>query len=55
MKEGQAVVYQRYLDNCAATKDQYLKAEAEAKRKKLGFWNQSNPTMPWEFRRSRRR
>ena len=53
VKEGQAVVYRKYLDKCA-TKDQYIKAEAEAKRKRLGFWSQSNPVMPWDFRRSRR-
>jgi endonuclease YncB( thermonuclease family) len=29
VKEGQAVVYRSYLDSCAATKDQYLKAEAD--------------------------
>ncbi len=54
VKEGQAVVYTQYLNNCASTKEQYIKAEAQAKRKKLGFWNQTNPTMPWDFRRDRR-
>jgi micrococcal nuclease len=54
VKEGQAVVYTKYLDNCAATKDQYIKAEAEAKHKRFGFWSQNNPVMPWDFRRSRR-
>jgi micrococcal nuclease len=54
VKDGQAVVYSKYLDSCAATKDQYIKAEAEAKRKRLGFWNQDNPVMPWDFRRKGR-
>ncbi len=53
VKEGQAVVYRQYLSGCAANKDQYLQAEAQAKQKKLGFWNQSNPVMPWDFRRGR--
>lgn len=48
--EGQAVVYRQYLSGCAATKDQYLAAEAQAKSQKLGFWNQSNPVMPWDYR-----
>ncbi len=54
VKEGQAVVYQQYIDNCSETKDQYLQAEAEAKAQRLGFWNQPNPVMPWDFRRGKR-
>ncbi|MBD1804078.1 thermonuclease family protein [Microcoleus sp. FACHB-SPT15] len=50
VREGQAVVYTEYLNGCSETKDQYLQAEAEAKAKKLGFWNQPNPVMPWDFR-----
>jgi micrococcal nuclease len=55
VRDGQAVVYTQYLDNCAVTKDEYLKAEAQAKKKRLGFWNQNNPIMPWNYRASRRR
>lgn len=54
VKEGFAVVYRQYLDECAATKDQYLQAEAQAKQKRLGFWNQKSPLMPWDYRRSQR-
>jgi micrococcal nuclease len=54
VKEGQAVVYPQHLNNCAATKDQYLQAEATAKQQRLGFWNQAQPVMPWDFRRSQR-
>lgn len=52
VQEGQAVVYPQHLNNCAATKDQYLQAEAIAKQQRLGFWNQAQPMMPWDFRRS---
>ncbi len=52
VKEGQAVVYRQYLKGCAATKDQYLQAEAQARQKRLGFWNQKLPIMPWDYRRS---
>jgi micrococcal nuclease len=52
VREGQAVVYRQYLSGCVATKDQYLQAEAQAKQKRLGFWNQQSPVMPWEFRRA---
>ncbi len=51
VKEGMAVVYHQYLKACADTKNQYLQAEAQAKLHRLGFWNQPNPVMPWDFRR----
>ncbi len=54
VKDGQAVVYHQYLSGCAATKDQYLQAEAQARQKRLGFWNQQSPTMPWNYRRGKR-
>jgi micrococcal nuclease len=52
VQEGQAVVYPQHLNNCAATQAQYLQAEAKAKQQRLGFWNQDQPMMPWDFRRS---
>jgi len=55
VKEGQAVVYPQHLNNCTATKDQYLQAEATAKQQRLAFWNQAQPVMPWGFRRRQRR
>ena len=51
VKEGQAVVYRQYLNGCASTLNQYLQSEAQAKQKKLGFWNQPKPVMPWDFRK----
>ncbi|WP_219884641.1 excalibur calcium-binding domain-containing protein [Merismopedia glauca] len=42
-----------YLKNCASNRQQYLAAEANAKRRKLGFWDQPNPLMPWDFRRGK--
>ncbi len=54
VKEGQAVVYTQYLSGCSETKDQYLAAEAQAKAQRLGFWNQDNPVMPWDYRRGKR-
>lgn len=53
VKEGKAVVYRQYLSGCADTKSQYQKAEAEAKQKRLGYWNQPSPVMPWDFRRAK--
>ncbi len=54
VQEGQAVVYRQYFSGCAATKDQYLQAEAQAKKQRLGFWNQKSPVMPWDYRQGKR-
>ena len=54
VKEGQAVVYRQYLSGCTATKDQYLQAETQARQKRVGFWNQKLPVMPWDYRRGKR-
>ena len=54
VKDGQAAVYRQYLNGCTATKDQYLQAEAQAKKQRLGFWNQQSPVMPWDYRRGKR-
>lgn len=52
--EGQAVVYPQYINGCAQTKNQYLQSESQAKQQRLGFWNQAEPIMPWNFRKSAR-
>ncbi|MGB3199690.1 MAG: thermonuclease family protein [Nodosilinea sp.] len=51
VREGYAVVYEQYLDGCAATADDYRQAEAAARTARLNFWSQPTPTMPWDFRR----
>ncbi len=50
VRESYAVVYPKYLNNCATNTNQYLITEAQAKKNKLGFWNQLQPVMPWDFR-----
>ncbi len=52
--EGRADVYTQYLSGCPNNKDNYLNAEVKAKQQRLGYWNQSNPVMPWKFRREAR-
>lgn len=54
VQEGQAVVYRQYLKNCPKSEKSLLSAEATAKTKKLAFWSQNNPMMPWDFRRGKR-
>ena len=50
VKDGQAVVYRQYLHHCAATREQYLQAEAEAKQARRGYWGQPNPISPQDHR-----
>lgn len=54
VRESYAVVYPQYLKNCATNTNQYLITEAQAKKNKLGFWNQPQPVMPWDFRHAKR-
>jgi len=49
IREGYAVAYRNYLDNC--DRGQYLQAEETAKSGQLAFWSQENPILPWDWRR----
>lgn len=50
VENGHAVVYQQYLINCPNSREELATAEANAKQRRLNFWNQTNPCMPWDFR-----
>lgn len=54
VRDGQAVVFRQYLDNCADTREQYLQNEAAARAERRGYWNQSSPVMPWDWRNGKR-
>jgi len=49
VKRGYAWAYRRYLHGPYAS--EYIEAEGEARRNRLGVWHDINPTPPWEFRR----
>lgn len=51
VREGYAVVYREYINNCKATKSEYLQAEQQAKSQKLGLWAQSTVCLPKDYRR----
>ena len=51
VQEGQAAVYRQYLTGCPELRDRLLSAEASAKSRRLGLWAQSNPVMPWDYRK----
>jgi micrococcal nuclease len=52
VQEGQAVVYNQYLGACPELRDRLIQSESRAKSRQIGFWNQPNPVMPWDFRRN---
>ena len=54
VQEGQAVVYGQYLSNCPGSRNQLLAAERQARSARRGFWAQSNPIMPWDWRQGDR-
>ena len=49
IKEGYAWAYREYLRGPYAS--EFIDAEGEARERRLGLWNQSNPQPPWEFRK----
>jgi micrococcal nuclease len=53
VQEGQSVVYRQYMKPCESEKDFYLKSEEDAKRSKLGLWNQTTVVMPWDYRKNK--
>lgn len=54
VQEGQAIVYREYLSACPELKERLLNAEANAKSRRIGFWNQASPILPAGFRRGQR-
>ncbi len=51
LQEGQAWVYEEYINNCRANASQLRQAQSAAKANKIGLWNQVNPCPPWDYRR----
>ena len=51
VKEGHAAVYQKYLGPCPDLKEELMEAEAKAKKKRLGMWEQEPQIMPWDWRK----
>ncbi len=52
VKLGYAWAYRHYLHGPYAS--EYIDAEAAARERHLGLWQDTNPTPPWEFRHSLR-
>lgn len=54
VQEGIAVVYREDLNACPELKERLLNAEANARSRRIGFWNQASPILPADFRRGKR-
>lgn len=50
VREGYAVVYGQYLDNCPNSRNSLVNAQWEARSKDRIFWSEADPCMPWDFR-----
>lgn len=53
VQDGYAWAYKQYLDRPHAS--EYIEAEEQARAKRVGLWQQSNPQPPWEFRKLQRK
>lgn len=53
VKRGYAWAYRQYLKRPYAS--EYIEAEGQARARRLGLWQDTNPTPPWEFRKIMRR
>ena len=53
VREGLAIVYRKYLENCGELADVLLAAEATARNEKRGVWSEANFCAPEDFRRDR--
>jgi endonuclease YncB( thermonuclease family) len=49
VKRGYAWAYRQYLEGPHAS--EYIDAEREARKQRLGLWKDNNPMPPWEFRK----
>jgi len=52
VREGWAWANREYLRGPYVS--EFINAEREAREKKIGLWQQSNPQPPWEFRKGTR-
>jgi len=52
VRRGMAWAYTEYLDRPYAS--EFYEAEKQARKQRLGLWEQTNPTPPWEWRKKNR-
>ena len=52
VKDGQAIVYEDYIDPCDAQR--YREAQRNAERLEAGVWSLDDPIAPWLYRQGKR-
>ena len=52
VEDGQALVYEDYIDPCDAQR--YREAQHSAERLEAGVWSLDDPIEPWAYRRGKR-
>lgn len=52
IREGWSWAYRKYLHSAYAS--EFIEEEEQARRRRAGLWQDSNPRPPWEFRKSQR-
>lgn len=51
VREGHAAAYTRHLEDASdETFQRFSEAETQARLRRVGFWSQENPEMPWDYR-----
>ncbi|MCC3600099.1 thermonuclease family protein [Microcoleus sp. PH2017_26_ELK_O_A] len=51
VQEGQAWVYEEYLNNCPSSASDLRQAQNAARQQGRGLWAQANPCAPWDYRK----
>lgn len=52
VKRGMAWVFKHFLDDpYSQDQSDYVDAQEEAEKRRLGLWSKTDPIPPWEFRR----
>ena len=55
VEQGLAWWYRRFAkEQTEAARKRYERAEAEARRERVGLWREPNPVAPWDWRRQQR-
>lgn len=51
VQEGQAWVYEQYINSCASSVRELRQAQNAARQQRRGLWTQANPCPPWDYRK----
>lgn len=52
VQDGQAWVYEQYINNCPTSARELRQAQNAARQQRRGLWGQTNPCPPWDYRKN---